>query len=128
MMKKILIALLSIPILILLFIGGYRGLTKHIYNRTDCEAFNIDNIELRTGIDVPAVIESDCECFVTGNTKTAKFILDTENLDFERYVSRNKFEWLEGEYRNSGETDDTAWASTLNQETKELTVFIEYKL
>ena len=108
--------------------GSFRLLTKHIYSRTDCEAFNIDNIELRTGIDVPAVIESGCECFISGNIKTAKFTLDVENLDFERYVSRNKFEWVEGEYRNSGERDDTAWASTLNLETKELTVFIEYKL
>lgn len=128
MMRKFLIVLSSIICLVLLFMGSFRLLAKHIYNRTDCEAFNIDNIELRTGIDIPAVVKSDCECIVFENTKTAKFTIDTQKVDFERYISRNNFNLIDGNYKRSGQREGTVWESTLNGETKELTVFIEYRL
>ncbi|MEM1121380.1 MAG: hypothetical protein AAGJ18_13090 [Bacteroidota bacterium] len=126
-MKLITQILLTAFIIFILFLAACKGLVNHIYNRTDCEQFNIDNIEVRTGIDIPAVSDVTCEFKSTENTKISVFILDKSVLDFDYYIQRNKF-IREGDfYVNAGERTDTKWNARLNKENLELRVALTYK-
>lgn len=111
-------------LVVLLGMGGIRLFVKHIYNSNSCESFNIDNIELRTHIDIPDVNSVDCNC--NENIKTAKFILEPE-VEISRYIKRNNFEKQGDLFINSGERKDTKWNATLDVNTKELFIEIEYK-
>lgn len=126
-MKQILIGLSIIALFLLLFMGGFKLLAGHIYGRTDCERFNIDNIEVRTGIDIPAVSNVDCSFDASINTKFSTFTFDKNEVDLEEYVVRNDFEKNGDVYLNTGERTDTKWQAELNPETYVLTVKLEYK-
>lgn len=126
-MKIILKIIVVISTLILLGFAGCKGLINHIYNRTDCEQFNIDNIEVRTGIDIPAVSDVICEFKETERTKVSVFTLKKTDLDLSRYVDRNDFIDKGDFYVNSGERKDTKWDARLNKENLELTVELVYK-
>ncbi len=115
----------TIGIVVLLIVVGFNALGRHIYNRTDCERFNIDNIELRIGIDIPSII--DCECSSDGDVKESKFTIDTSEVDINRYIKRNKFDKKDSLYINQGETSYTKWIATFNDESASLNIRIEYK-
>lgn len=102
-------------------------LTKHIYTRTDCERFNIDNIELRANIDIPAIEGSDLECESDGTTKNSFFKLDKNALILDDYIQENKFVKEGALYVNQGEREDTKWRAELDPETYQLSVTIVYK-
>ena len=124
-MKKILIALAAFGLLILCFMGGCYGLSKMIFHKKDCESFNIDHIELRTGVDIPAVSSYDCNC--KDNTKTSVFTIDTSKTNLEHYIERNKFVLTGNQYLHKGDNKFTSWEIQLNPSTAQLDVFIEYK-
>ncbi len=110
---------------VLLFMGSFKLLVRHIFNRQDCERFNLDNIELRTGINVPPI--SDCHCRVTDNTKLSTFKLDTSVVDIASYAEINGFEKSGELYEKSSETKNTSWHATLNDDSAELSFLITYK-
>ena len=85
-MKKTLIVAIVLVAVIGGFMIGFTLLRRHIFNRTDCERFNIDNIELRTGIDIPAVDSSNCEC--GDAVKRSNFYLHSEKVNMNDYISR----------------------------------------
>lgn len=90
-MKKLTI-LFSAILLFLAMIGfGLYGFSKIIYNSCDCERFTIDNIELRTGINIPSIKKTDCLYNEKTKTKNITFVLDTKNIDFEDYIKKNDF-------------------------------------
>jgi len=76
MRKPIFVILGGISWLTILFAGSIYSLSKHIYNRTDCVRFNIDNIESRTEIDIPQAISSECDCKDVPKMKESTFVLD----------------------------------------------------
>ncbi len=121
---KILIILVTI-----IFFGftGIKSFTNHIYNRTDCEQMNIDNIELRTGIDIPAVSKVVCEFKTAEQRKVSVFTLDKEQVDLAYYTNRNDFIQKGNQYIKSGERADTKWVASLDATTWELTVSVQYK-
>lgn len=123
--KKILISLGIIVLIVILFIAGVNALGYHIFSRTDCEFFNIDNIELRTGINIPAIVDSDCKS--NGKIKEASFSIDTSKVDLKAYSLRNNFACKDSVYLNEWETDKTKWVATLNQESGILKIKMEYK-
>jgi len=125
MAKKILFLLGALALIVLLFMGGTRLLIKHIYNRTDCDRFNIDNIELRTGVDIPDVKESECES--DGKIKKCEFTLDTNKVDISHYVERNGLTAEDSLFVKRGERDDTKWEVKLNPVNTKLFVEIIYK-
>lgn len=125
MLKKIIIVSGIIGLLIVLFIVGYNALGRHIYNRTDCERFNIDNIEVRTRIDIPSIIDNKCSS--NGKIKNSTFTIDTNKVDINRYIKRNKFEKKDSIYINNGETINTKWNARLNLDGAILNIRIEYK-
>lgn len=120
-MKTILIIVGSIVLIITLLMGGCVALNRHIYSRMDCERFNIDNVEVRTGINIPSIKDVECEC--REQHKTAKFVLDT---DLTSYVELNKFELVDDKYYRKGKDEYTIWEASLDMETAELIVDIDY--
>ena len=110
--------------MIVLFFGSMMLLTRHIYERQDCVAFNIDNIELRTGIDIPKVISSKCEC--SDHRKNAEFVLDLEQLDITNYLSRNKLIRADERYIRAGVNHNTKWSANYDSLQATLAVEIEY--
>lgn len=123
-MKKLIIILLSITVFIAFVYLGLNLLAKHIYNRTDCAIFNIDNIELRAHINIPSIDSQDCNC--ENNIKTSIFVFEAD-VDIEDYIQTNHFVKENGIYVNQGERADTKWRAVLNPQTLELAVTIEYK-
>ena len=123
-MKKLIIIVLSIAIIVFIAYLSLFLLGKHIYNRSDCERFNIDNIEMRTHVNIPSVVLQDCNC--QGNIKISNFKL-TSDIDLEDYVKKNRFSKENGIYVNKGEQEDTQWNISLNPKTLEMNVWIEYK-
>jgi len=102
-------------------------LTKHIYTRTDCEKFNIDNIELRANIDIPPIEGSDLECESDGTTKNSFFTLDKNAFILDDYIQENKFVKEGDLYINQGEREDTKWRAELDTVSYQLSVTIIYK-
>jgi len=110
---------------ILTIMGGVKLLVNHIYHRQGCERFNIDNIELRTGINIPAVSDFDCNC--EANRKTSKFVINTQEVELDLYIDDNQFELVNDQYLKQGDNENTKWKATLDKATAELIVDIEYR-
>lgn len=127
-MKYVLYSIASVMLVMFLGAAGCKSLINHIYNRVDCEQFNIDNVEVRTGINIPAVTAVDCECNETKNLKTNTFMLNADIVDLTDYASKNKFILEDGQYKNMGKREDTEWEAILNPETSELKVVIKYRM
>ena len=112
---------LSIPLLL----GIFLLFAWYISQRTDCEQFNIDNIELRTGIDIPPVTEK-VDCQSDGTIKTSSFIIE-ESVDLMAYLEKNKFEKNDSLYTVVGTNDGSEWNATVNSRTRVLNVRLVYK-
>ena len=123
-MKNLIIILSSIIVFIGFAYLGLNLLAKHIYNRTDCDRFNIDNIEMRAHINIPSIESQDCNC--ENNTKTSIFVFESD-VNLEDYIQKNHFVKENEIYVNQGERVDTKWRAVLNLKTAELSVIIEYK-
>tara|TARA_B110000037_G_scaffold1082_1_gene1186 strand:+ start:4568 stop:4933 length:366 start_codon:yes stop_codon:yes gene_type:complete len=63
--KYILLGIVGLLLMALVLIIGLRTLVMSIANQRTCEWANIDNIELNARIDVPLIIDSDCEYLET---------------------------------------------------------------
>lgn len=124
-MKNLFIGLGAAVLAIVLLMGGCKALNTHIYACQDCERFNIDNIELRTGLNIPSV--TAVECNYENNIKMAKFLLDVDKFDLSEYISKNELSLEDDMYFKRGEREDTKWLVALDAETAELFVTINYK-
>lgn len=106
-------------------IGSVHLFGRYIYNTNSCKAFNIDNIELRTGVNIPKVTSSECQC--TNNTKVSKFIIDTEHLDVNDYLYKNKLQRVDSLYIKENDNENSMYKVVFNKETSELIVNLTYK-
>lgn len=104
--------------------GGCKLLVREIFNRQDCERFNIDNIEVRTGVNVPKVLR--CECVVKDKTKTATFVIDRDKVDLKEYILKQQFVKKDSLYMLSNTSKHTDWEATLLEETGELRFTLRY--
>ena len=124
-MKKVLIGITLIIGCLGILYGAFHLFARHIYNTQSCAVFNIDNIELRTGIDVPEITSSDCE--YNGNTKVSRFIIDTEKVDLDQYITKNKLTYNDGLYIKENDNKNSTYKVVFNKKTAELTVNLTYK-
>ncbi|WP_040278157.1 hypothetical protein [Psychroserpens damuponensis] len=124
-MKKFLIITLSFFAFISLMYLGLNLFGKMIYNKQSCERFNIDNIELRTGVNIPEVTTTYCQC--KDNKKVSKFIINTDKVDLDNYVSRNDFTQIDDLYIKENDTKNSTYKVVCNKKTAELIVNITYK-
>ncbi|WP_339889155.1 hypothetical protein [uncultured Flavobacterium sp.] len=128
-MKKVLIIVSAIALFFLLVGFGFYGFSKMIYNSCSCEQFNIDNIELRTGINIPKIKSVDCTYDESTKTKKATFIIDLEKVDIEDYIQQNKLVQSDADelYIKSYDAKNHSYKGTLNKITGKLDIEIIYK-
>lgn len=124
-MKRFIIIIAALLVLTLSSMAGFRALSGHIFERTDCERFNIDNIELRTGLDIPAI--HSLECNSDGILKQSVFVLDTTHFNLNEYLKTYKFTRDNFRYFARGENESTRWSAVYMPTTQELRVNIKYK-
>ena len=122
-MKKIVFILASVIALLFMMGFGFKSLVRHIYNRMDCERFNIDHIELRTHTDIPMTTEATCVC--EDGVRESEFTLHPE-VDLEDYAQKNKFIWSDSIYTKSGEDKATLYSYTLDTLNRQLKVHMMY--
>lgn len=127
-MKNVLLILTGILALGMITYGGFYLLAKHIHGRTDCERFNIDNVELRTGIGIPPVVSSECNCDTEKMIKRTSFIIDTEKTSAQEYANRGRFKLVDNQYVASGENKKTKWSAVFDEKTAKIDFVIEYKV
>ena len=96
--KYILLGIVGLLLMALVLIIGLRTLVMSIANQRTCEWANIDNIELNARIDVPSILDSDCEYLEAINTKKAYFEFDLADFDADRYIEVNKLKKLNSKY------------------------------
>lgn len=128
-MKKILLILSAILLFFTLVGFGIYGFSKVIYNSCDCDRFNIDNIELRTGINIPVVKNIECNYDETTKTKKSTFIIDTETVNIEDYIQKNKLEKADDDnlYIKSNDIKSHSYNVILNKVTGKLEAEINFK-
>lgn len=127
-MKKVLLIITAIIALGAITYGGFYLLAKHIFGRTDCERFNIDNVELRTGIGIPPVLSSECDCDTEKMIKRTSFIIDTAKTSAQEYIDRGRFQLVNDQYVASGDNKNTKWNAVFDKETAKIDFVIEYKV
>ena len=124
-MKKLLLGITLLVVFIVMLFGGLNLFGRYIYNTQSCERFNIDNIELRTGINIPAITNSDCEC--KDNKKLSKFIIDTDKVDLDDYISKNDFTLIDDLYIKENDNKNSTYKVVFNKKTDEIIVDLTYK-
>lgn len=123
--RKVII-ITSLTILVpLLLMKGCQSFARTIYNSMDCNQFNIDHIELRTGIDVPQIKRNYCE--LTDTSRTVSFQLLKTGKDKKAYAEKY-FRWSKGSlFVQEGSNSDTRWSAQLDTVTSELVFKLHYK-
>ncbi|MEH6535788.1 MAG: hypothetical protein V7719_05300 [Psychroserpens sp.] len=124
-MKKALIGITLVVVLFGILYGGLHLFGWHIYNTQSCQRFNIDNIELRTGVNIPEVTTTDCEC--KDNKKISKFVIDTDKVDVDDYISKNDFTLVDDLYIKENDNKNSTYKVVFNKKTAELIVNLTYK-
>lgn len=126
MASRILMVITLLTLLVpLLFIKACKSLASTIYHSMDCDRFNIDHIELRTGIDVPKITRNRCE--LNDSSRLVSFQLLKSGADKAAYAAKY-FTWKEGSYFSAaGENHDTYWSASLDTATGELIFNIHYR-
>jgi hypothetical protein len=123
---RFLLTIITVTIAIpLLLMQGCKSLVKTIYNSMNCDQFNIDHIELRTGIDVPRIERNYCE--LTETKRTVSFQLLLKGQEKAEYAEKY-FYWSKDHlYTNEGSNEQTRWFASLDTLTSELTFELFYK-
>ena len=121
--KTILILIGAIIGLSLLFMVGCKSLVNNIYQSMDCDQFNIDHIELRTGIDVPKIKRRYCQ--LNDSTRILEFevLLNSEEL---KSYSTKYFYWDAPLFTAEGRRSDTEWQASLDTTSRALIFTINY--
>lgn len=149
--KIITIFLTSVIMLVGLGYVGVKQFTRFIYNQRSCEWANIDNIEMHTKVDIPKIKKCDCEYKKDQNTKMARFDLDNENIEMDKYIKINNFKKLNSTtdlssddllkkeanvdklisssdlYYTKGSNKGETWQTLLDNSTGRLWVTIKYE-
>ncbi|MDA9279560.1 hypothetical protein N8450_03070 [Schleiferiaceae bacterium] len=121
--KKLLILLGFVVGLPLLFMAGCKTLTSTIYQSMDCDQFNIDHIELRTGINIPSVQRNYCELIDSVRSVSFQVLLNTKELEI---YSAKYFEWNAPVFTAEGERSDTRWEASLDTSSRALNFNLYY--
>lgn len=118
---------IGVLIFFLTLFGSCKALIYHIYHHMDCNQFNIDHIEVRTGIDVPKTVSSLCNLNADQTRRDADFVLDTTVVDINQWLIKNKFTKYGIQYERSGKKADHNWQATFRMDKNQLLVQIVYK-
>ncbi|GHU68928.1 hypothetical protein FACS189413_06880 [Bacteroidia bacterium] len=154
--KTTLIVSIAIVITGTVFFSGIYGLTYTMINSKSCTYMNIDNIETRAPVSIPAVLHDEeyCSCIFDEkeNSKTNYFRINTEEVEMVGYLERNFFKLIPADtnpdlsvfaklkkspnittdnkqnyYYSFGERERTAWLAVVDQSNGDLWVHLQYK-
>jgi len=92
-MNRTKITLLVVAIIAAIVSLGFMGLrafTTKVMESRSCDWANIDNIELRTQIDIPVINDCDCGYDENSDIKRVVFNLKTGDINFAEYAKKNK--------------------------------------
>ncbi len=120
---KVLIIILITLVSPLLLIKGCQSFAKTIYQSMDCDQFNIDHIELRTGIDVPKIKRKYCQ--LNDSTRTVEFEVLLNSKELKSY-STKYFHWDAPLFTAEGRRSDTEWQASLDTSNRALIFNINY--
>ena len=135
--------------------GSCWGLVYAIRESNSCKQFNIDNIEVRTGIDIPSIHRTpDCfSCILDKemNTKINYFKIRTDEIDMDKYLERNSFlpvnkvdlnlsvfekltkipeitsDNIRNYHYNAGKGKQTDWLAIVDKNSGNLWIYMKYK-
>jgi len=124
-MKKFILIFSLVIVCFGVLYGGLHLFGWYIFNTQSCHSFNIDNIELRTGVNIPEVTSTDCEC--KDHKKISKFIIDTNKVDLNNYIENNDLIFTNGLYIKENNNKNSNYKVVFNKETAELTINLIYK-
>jgi hypothetical protein len=123
--RNLLIIITVVVAFPLLLIQGCKSLAKNIYYSMDCDSFNIDHIELRTGIDIPQIKRNYCE--LDEMKRTVSFQLLKTGQEKTAYAEKY-FKWSKDHlFTNEGSNKQTRWFASLDTLTSELIFELHYK-
>lgn len=124
-------SLLSLPIFLLLLpvlvVGCYKLISNHIYHKKDCLEFNIDHIEVRTGINIPKVSFADCDMNDTQTNRKAIYIIDKTLVDIPLWLAKNRFQKTDSLYINKGYKEEHNWIAEFDPLDSKLTIDLIYE-
>ncbi|WP_298903263.1 hypothetical protein [uncultured Psychroserpens sp.] len=124
-MKKLLFGSVLLGIAVAMLYGGLHLFGRHIYNTQSCQLYNIDSIELRTGVNIPKITSTDCTC--ENNRKISKFKIDTDKVDLDDYISKNDFTQVDNLYIKENDTKNSTYKVIFNKAKAEILVDLIYK-
>ena len=119
--------------IVVAFIGigyiGLKSLTYFMYESRSCSWANIDNIELRTNIDIPQTLDCSCSYSKETDSKTAIFTLDLDSNAILEYADKNGFKPVDvGEERSTfNDLNENIVASPLLQRAEILPQRASYR-
>lgn len=90
-LKIVGVVLLSVAVGVVFILGGFRLFVRTIYTQHSCDWANIDNVELHTRVNVPAITHDSCTYRKDINTKIARFDINKVKVDMKDYIRQNKF-------------------------------------
>jgi hypothetical protein len=150
--KQMIGVLCAIICMVIVGYGNRARLFNSAMNSNSCQRYNVDNVELRTSIDIPAIERENCSCILdeAANTKTNYFKIRTDAVDMDRYVERNSFISInetnldltifgklaiipkitpdnsQSFYYHSGKGKNTDWLGIVDKNSGDLWVYMKY--
>lgn len=104
--KKLLLLTLAILVSVVsLAFLGVKTFVTSVADSRDCDWANVDHIEMRAAVDIPPVIDSDCNYNPSTKRKTTIFTLNKKKFDALSYSKKFGYEKAEMAPKNFSEFD-----------------------
>lgn len=115
---------LGVFFLIILGVGIVKILPAYIFNKMDCSTFSIDQVELRTGINIPKIKSINCVC--VSNLKDVSFVIDDSKVDIDEYLAKHDFVNNGNVLEKEAENNYSKFIATFNPENNQVSIKIWY--
>jgi len=121
--KSLLIMLVCVVTVPVLLFKGCTSLGKTIYTSMDCDRFNIDHIEMRTGIDIQQIQRNYCRLSSDEREVSFKSLKDGAS---EMAYAQRYFTWDGTTFSAIGSNPETNWYASLDTISNELYFRLNY--
>jgi len=121
--RKVLVFILVTICIPLLLMKGCQSLTRTIYWSMDCDQFNIDHIEVRTGINIPKV--STLHCSLSSTQRLVDFNVHLDDDELHSYADKH-FTYQDSLHSAEGVREHHRWFATLDTANRILHFELQY--
>lgn len=94
-MKRYLKIILIVGAICLTLFVSLAFLVRSIANQRSCEWANIDNVELHAHVNIPPIVDSNCNYDELTNSKQVYFVFNKEKVNADIYIDSNNLNALE---------------------------------